>query len=272
MSNAGPGIMAHIQLLPTLATMADIYRLPRDGGATSSRFRRYVELVPGNRALAAYNPMAGPHALETTEQLLTINAETVAIEAARETVNRCRYSGGITLAVVLCAPGLWTDRLATEIEHRTAHRLPPGYGLILHWTRESPTAEQIRREAIAETVRVMALAEYGTRESVRGLLHREGLAYALGGNPYGPVTAEDRQAVTDAVEVLGTSEELSDKAGVLYGDAAAAALGWTQAGVAEHGGYRWAVEQAERLIREDGAPAALRAAAPSTHSVPPSGR
>src|SRR5688572_8563965 len=230
--------MAHIELIPTLATMAAIYRLPREGGAASPRFKRYLELVPNNYNLVAYNPMAGPHALETTEQLLAVDAEAVAIEAAREAADACDYSGAITLAVVLCAPGGWTNRLTTEIEHRTTHRLADGHGLVLHWTRETPTAEQIRREAIAEAVRVIARAVHGTRESVRRVLHREGMAYALGGNPYGPVTEEDQRVVCDAVEVLGSSEELGDKAGILYGDAAAAALGWTQAGVAEHGGYR----------------------------------
>jgi hypothetical protein len=130
---------------------------------------------------------------------------------------------------------------------------------VVHWTREPPTAEQIRREAIAEAVRVMATAERGTRESVRSVLLREGLAYALGGNPYGPVTDQDREAVGSAVEVLGASEELGDKAAILYGDPAAAALGWTQAGVAEYGGYRWAVDEAARRILNDGAAAALRA-------------
>ena len=253
--------MAQIQLIPTLATMAEIYRLPREGGAASYRFKRYVDLVPRHYGLVAYNPMAGPHALEATEYLLAVNAEAVATEAAHEAVHRCHYPDTVTLAVVLCAPGAWTDRLATEIEHRATHGLAPGYGLVLHWTRETPTAEQIRREAIAEAVRVMVRAVHGTRESVRSLLHREGLAYALGGNPYGPATPEDRRVVDDAVEILGMSEELGDKASILYGDAAAAVLGWTRAGVAEHGGYRWAVDHAERQINERGAPLALRATA-----------
>lgn len=255
--------MAHIQITPTLATMADIYRLPREGGAASPRFKRYLELIPSNYALVAYNPMAGPHALETTEQLLAVNAEAVAMEAASEAANLCGYPDPITLAVVLCAPGGWTDRMVTEIEHRTSHRFPSGSGLVLHWTRETPTAEQIRREAIAEAVRVMAVATRARPESVRSLLHREGLAYALGGNPYGPVTAEDQQAVGDAVDVLGASEVLGDMTAILYGDAAAAALGWAPAGIAEHGGYRWAIDQAERRIRDLGAPSALRAIAVS---------
>lgn len=250
--------MAKIQLIPTLATMADIYRLPREGGASSPRFKRYLELVPSNYGLVAYNPMAGPHALETTEQLLAVDAETVAMEAAGEAASLCGYPETITLAVVLCAPGQWTNRMATEIEHRTARRMPSGTGLVLHWTRETPTAEQIRREAIAEAVRVMAVATPRRPESVRSLLYREGLAYALGGNPYGPVTAEDQRAVDDAMEVLGASEMLGDMTAVLYGDAAANALGWTPAGIAEYGGYRWAIDQARRRITELGAPAALR--------------
>jgi hypothetical protein len=67
-----------IHLVPTLATMAEIYRLPREGGAASPRFKRYLELVPRCYELVAYNPMAGTHALETLEQLLAINAEAVA--------------------------------------------------------------------------------------------------------------------------------------------------------------------------------------------------
>jgi hypothetical protein len=250
--------MAHIQVVPTLAAMAEIYRLPREGGAASPRFKRYLEMIPRTYALAAYNPMAGPHALETTEQLLDIDAEAVALEAASEAVNLCRYSGPITLAVVLCAPGAWTDRLATEIQHRTAQRPPPGQGLVLHWTREKPTAEQIRREAIAEAVRVMVVAVRERRESVASVLYREGLAYALGGNPYGPVTAEDEHAVGDAVEVLGASEAIGDMTAVLYGDAAAAALGWTPVGIAEHGGYRWAIDEAARRIEDVGAASVLR--------------
>ena len=251
--------VAHIQIVPTLATMAEIYRLPREGGAASPRFKRYLELIPRLHVLAAYNPMAGPHALETTEQLLAVDAEAVALEAASEAVDLCRHQDPITLAVILCAPGAWTNRLTTEIQHRTTQRPPSGHGLVLHWTREAPTAGQIRREAIAETVRVMAGAAHGRRVSVASLLHREGLAYALGGNPYGPVTAEDQYAVGDAVDVLGASESIGDMTAVLYGDAAASALGWAPAGVAEHGGYRWAIDQAERRINDVGAPSALSA-------------
>jgi hypothetical protein len=238
--------------------MAEIYQLPREGGPASPRFKRYLELIPRCYELVAYNPMAGPHALETTKQLLAIDAEAVALEAAREAASLCSYPDPITLAVVLAAPGVWTHRLTTEIEHRTSRRPPAGHGLVLQWTRETPTAGQVRREAIAEAVRVMAVALREGSESVASLLHREGLAYALAGNPYGPVTPEDEQAVGDAVEVLGSSDKMADMAAVLYGDPAAAALGWSPAGVAEHGGYRWAIARAGQRIKDAGACAVVR--------------
>jgi hypothetical protein len=250
--------MAHIELVPTLATMAEVYRLPREGGPASPRFKRYLELIPSAYALAAYNPMAGPHALETIEQLIAVDAEAVAVEAASDVASLCKYPETITLVVVMCAPGAWTGRLATEIEHRTTKRPPAGHGMVMLWTREAPTREQIRREAMAEAVRVMTVAMRGRRESVASVLDREGLAYALSGNPYGPMTSEDEHAVRDAVEVLGTSDAISDMTAVLYGDEAAATLGWAPAGIREHGGYRWAINQAKQKIDDVGASSALR--------------
>jgi len=58
--------------------------------------------------------------------------------------------------------------------------------------------------------------------------------------------------------VLGSSEKMADMTAVLYGDRAAAALGWAPVGVAEYGGYRWAIDRAERRIKDGGAPAAVR--------------
>lgn len=98
-------------------------------------------------------------------------------------------------------------------------------------------------------------------ESVASVLYREGLAYAMGGDPYGPATADSEQTVIDAVDVLGSSQQVSDFTAILYGDAVAANLGWAPAGVGEYDGYRWTIARAARQIAEHGAPAALREAA-----------
>ena len=97
---------------PTLAFMAGIYRLPREGGASSPRFKAYHAHVARVHGLAAYNPMAGPHALEAVDRLLALDAKTIAARAASETTERFAYAGPVTLAVVLCAPGAPLGRAA----------------------------------------------------------------------------------------------------------------------------------------------------------------
>ena len=57
-----------VRVVPTLAVMAEVYRLPADGGPDSPRFRAYVELGRSTEAIealrrasdlagATYNPL-----------------------------------------------------------------------------------------------------------------------------------------------------------------------------------------------------------------------
>src|SRR5258708_27449122 len=96
----------HMPVGPTLATMAAIYRLDRAGGPSSPRFRASLARVEYEPGLAAYNPMAGPAALASVERLLELDAEAIAGRRAEEA----------EIAVVVSSPGLWTDRIATEVE------------------------------------------------------------------------------------------------------------------------------------------------------------
>jgi hypothetical protein len=81
--------------------------------------------------------MAGPHALETTEQLLAVD-ETVA-EAAGEAASLCDYPETITLAVVLSPrpvdqPHDYRDRALNGAPHAVWHRSGPA----LTWRDADP--------------------------------------------------------------------------------------------------------------------------------------
>ncbi|MDB4913446.1 MAG: hypothetical protein JWM95_1090 [Gemmatimonadetes bacterium] len=224
--------------------MAQIYALSRSGGPASERFTAYVARVEHEYGLVGYNPMAGPHALEAVQQLLALDAEAIAFEAASEVAARCGYGDAIMLAIVLASPGMWTDRLSTEVQHRTVAKRTAGRGFIYQWTREQFDAPSVRRESAAEAVRVMWTATHGAARTVRAVLAREGLAYALSSNPYGDATPDDTARVEEALAVLGESTELSDIAGVLYGDPACDAHGWPLLGIPEYAGYRYAIKRA----------------------------
>jgi hypothetical protein len=215
--------------------MAEIYRLDRAGGPRSPRFRAYLDRVEGEHALAAYNPMAGPAALASVERLLELDAEAIA----------ARHAGEAEIAVVVSSPGLWTDRVATEVELRT-DPMPPA--LVRFWAGEPVETADVERECAAAALRLRWLRAHGPARTLDEVLLREGWAYALAGSPFGPLEAVEAALVGEAVELLGESEQRADIASVLFGDPAALALGWIPLGLPWHAGYRWAIARAHGTL------------------------
>lgn len=238
--------------------MAQVYALSRSGGPKSERFAAYVARVEHEFGLVGYNPMAGPPAAAAVEALMALDAESLMAAAARDVAAKCAFRDAITLAIVVASPGMWTDRLATEVQLRTLGMRKPAHGLVYLWTGDLHDERSIRRESAAEAVRVIWTSIHGSASTVRDVLAREGLAYALAGTPYGSSSGEDAAAVTDAVSVLADSTSISDITAVLYGDPACAAHGWPELGIAEHAGYQSAIARAEEGIKALGAPAAVR--------------
>jgi hypothetical protein len=209
--------------------------------------------------------MAGSTALEAVERLLALEAEALASSAGGAVAAACDYPDKITLAVVVRSQGMWTDRVATEVEQRIWAPRREGHGLVDLWSREIATADDVRRESAAETARIMWTAMHGRTDSLGAVLEREGFAYAaamittsirpaFGTKP----TALESTSVREAVDLLYDSVEHSDIAGVLFGDPAADALGWAPLGVPDHAGYRWATDRAMEAIENPGLASALR--------------
>ena len=239
-----------VRVHPTLAAMAEVYRLSREGGPKSPRFALYTKSASETWGLPAYNPMAGDHALTAVETLLAMDAERVTHECAERVVAVSGYTGSVDLAVIVASAGMWTDRVATEVQYRTVAERRAGYGLVYQWTREELTLQGLEREACAETLRVVWTALHGPARSLSDVLHREGLAYAMAlrcmtdpGSIERP-TPEESAAVTGAIEVLGETTDPGEIAAVLFGDPGAEAMGWATLGVGDRAGYRWAIARA----------------------------
>jgi hypothetical protein len=240
-----------VTVVPTLVRMAEIYRLPREGGNASPRFREYVTHVEHEWGFVAYNPMAGEAAADAVHALIALEAEELARDAAEAVAAAADYRTPITLAVIVRSTGMWTDRVATTVQDRTAPAPQrDGHGLVQFWSREPITAAQVRVESAAECARLLWHAERGTATTVQALIAREGTAYATAARitreslPYGAASPEDRTSVDSAFELLGESREPSDAASILFGDAGATAMGWTPLGIPDDGGYRVAIERA----------------------------
>jgi hypothetical protein len=262
--------------------MAALYRLSREGGPRSERFRAYVTHVEHEWGLVAYNPMAGEAAQQTVDALLGMGAESIVADAAASVMELCHFDEQITLAIAVRSRGMWTDRLATEIEVRASPvQAPRNHGLVALWSREPLDPAIVRRESVAEAVRVMSTALHGSARTVAEFVHREGLAYSLGGREVAAAAyaadegadgseahphfiqappPADGDAISQIIDILADSTAFSDVAGCLFGDPACEAMGWPRLGIPENGGYAWAVQRASRQIDMLGPAAALREA------------
>jgi hypothetical protein len=212
-------------VIPTLAFMADVYRLSREGGAESPRFRAYAAAAGQRVPIGGYNPMTGQPVLETVEALLAVDAEAIVADAASAVAD------GLELFVTVATPGMWTERWATEVHHR----LGPVTGQVLFWTGEDASADAVRREATAQAVRLVA----GTTTSVAATAAREGAAYAAAG-----LTGAPDRLVAEALEVVGADEGIGTACALLYGDEVAIHLGWTPLGLGPLAGYDHAIATA----------------------------
>ena len=250
--NHSPAILVS----PTLERMARVYALSRAGGLNSPRFVAYRLQVERHWGLAVFNPMAGDAAAAAVHALIGLQAEDIAAATASDMLALCDWHAPVTLAVVVATPGMWTDRLATEVRHRTHADRRDAHGEILLWADDPPSVEAIARESIAEAVRTMWTSLHGATRSLHAVLAREGLAYALAGTA--PPQQPNSLVVAEALGVLGDTEALGDIVAVLYGDGAAVTLGYTPLGLAERAGYGFASERAAALIAGVGAAQALR--------------
>ena len=257
--------MSSIRIAPTLQKMAEIYALTREGGPKSPRFAAYVSQTENNWGMVPYNPMAGDAALDTVNALIAVDAEVLAQQSAQTIADACNYTDAVSLAIAVRSKGLWTDRVATEVDERVTGKVRVSHrGVISLWSREENGTQSVQREAVAETVRVMWHAIHGVADTLNRVLACEGLAYALaeplgGLGPYAaPMTPEETVAVIEAFEVLGDTTQAGEIAGVLYGDDAVSEMGWTPLGIAQYAGYRWAIHRAKQHVAIRGAATVLR--------------
>src|SRR5437879_1606672 len=141
-----------VRVVPTLAAMAEVYRRPLD-----ERFDAYVDLARTGAPVASYNPMTSQDVLGTIERLLAIDAEALVAETL------AAFDIDVALAIVVAAPGMWTDRLATEVEHRLAGK---GRNEVLLWVGEDAGADAVRAAGLADFVRATRPAPGTVAEAV----------------------------------------------------------------------------------------------------------
>lgn len=214
-----------VGLRPTLELMAEVYALSPQGGDTSPRFTRYVELCRDLHPISHFNPMTGkPEAPATVDALLRIDAEGLANHTLDELgVESSEFY--ITVATV----GAWTDRLFTDVRWRI--EASPH---IWFWAGEDVSVDIVQTRARAAWLR-RRWAEGGVASTLVEYGGQEGVAHA---GTLGSVDSEAVATVIDVLRVLGEDTDDHTLIAFTFGDAAAAGGGWRGLGLAGDVGIR----------------------------------
>jgi hypothetical protein len=225
----------------TLETMANVYCESISGGPESARFRAYIEAAASMIPVHGYNPMTSEPVVRTIEALIDMRAEDRLEAIANRTALLLDYDHDDTMHFTVATPGMWTDRLATEVDHRLLAKDPAE---LLWWCDQKVDSEIVEFEIVAQTVRLIHQRRTAAPANLAAAVRQEGEAGAIAGHrgAFHPAAAE-------VLDVLGNDTGLSTMVAFLYGDAAAAQMGFTALGLKDRAGYEHAVALANIMLK-----------------------
>ena len=242
--------MMTLTFVPLLRIQRELYAMPRG----MERFREYittmVDAETGDLALplVAMNPMGKDHVPALIDEYLALGAEQIAAEATAQAVALQTSDRAYRVALVVSddLKGGWTNRWASEYSHRieNAAIAKRGWVVGILWTSEPASAENVRDAVLTSIYRVEYLQTHAEPASLGEMLEQEGYAMARAGCTT-PQLDDDDLAYTRSVIAphLGATDRATVIA-CMFGDRAAAALGYPPQGLSERAGLALALSNA----------------------------
>ncbi len=233
--------------MPLLATQRALYAL----SPGPERFAAYLAQVRGGtEPLAALNPMGKAHCAMLLDAYLALDADAVARErlATRAAVVRDRDEAlRASLVLVDDAHGGWTHRTTCELAARwepLAFRRRTDWLTVPLWTSAPAIHESLHTALDLSFFRTVYALRHGAPTHLRALLRQEGWAMVRAGVVFPPRTDADLADTRSILEPHAHTDATPVLVAALFGDAAAAALGYRPLGLAENAGLALAAAEA----------------------------
>ncbi len=242
-----------LELVALLQTQRDLYDLPpgRD------RFERYLAVMTGGGPdielpLALFNPMAKPHAAAALDRLIELGAESAADEAVVATRRRlpaCDTDLRIALVLVDDLGGGWTNRPLTELGARldSGPELRRGWVSVPLWTSQALGIDGVRRAVLEAIYRARFVLRWGSARSLGDVMLQEGMARAFAGGE-NRLDAAAIEQLCARIDPHRSSRHVPTIFACLYGDEAAAEVGYSGFDIPADGG--WSLALAEALAQD----------------------
>lgn len=241
-----------LELLPLLHVQRELYAMPR----SLDRFNAYLKQMVGDSEddiefppLVMMNPMGREHCLEAVDHLIAIGAEAAAAQAVDEARAKLLAAKGafkVSLIVADDRMGGWTNRMFAGFTARfpTKDALTKRpFITVPSWTSETWTAEDARRQTLAQVCRVAFVMQHGTPQTLRERMAQEGEAFAFAG--LNTVTLPSDELLYSR-EVIAPHLGATDQPTVfacLFGDEAANEAGYPQLGLPKNAGVEVALAE-----------------------------
>ncbi|HMQ59535.1 MAG TPA: hypothetical protein PKE06_02650, partial [Flavilitoribacter sp.] len=233
------------QLLPILDQMYELYQKPRD----FNRFKEYLALLMGDSRddmelpIGNFNPMAKEHALEKLDELRALKAEAVAAAVLTELNGRLQSGTATGFKVVLSLAddlkGGWTNRFTTD--HASKFRIGPlvkrHFCTPVFWTGEDYNPDKIRTRIKEYVFRTVYRSAHPNPETLKDHIDQEVYVAKMAGTAQ---IYSGREEAAAFYQANAGSDNYAVLLNFLYGDAAAAQLGYRTLGIEEDAGYQYA--------------------------------
>jgi hypothetical protein len=242
--------MTRIAFIHLLEKQREIYQTPLGWG----RFRHYLSALRGDNTndlaippLTTMNPMAKGHMNVFVEALIESNVESHSAAACRKVESRLPLGLDLKLSLVAVddVAGGWTNRYFNEMALLMPPVRPaPGTWLMVPcWAGESWDEAKVRRETLKAAFRAHWRRHHGLPATLGDLMAQEGAAGAFAEQDL----TLPPQILLDAACCIRPHKPSAAYPVIMacmYGDAAAASLGYPELGLPAYAGFEVALYQA----------------------------
>ena len=240
-----------LEFVPLLQVQRDLYRLPRG----MERFRAYIQTMfdPETKdiqlPLTPMNPMGKDHVPALLDNYLAFDADGVAARAVADAESGLSNVEGefkVTLVISDDAMGGWTNRYSSELVARSGSKPIHKRGWItgILWTSERPSEQAAREEALVAVYRAAHIQQHGFAATLREIMAQEGYAMAMAGCSKPSLDADELEYTREMIAPNLSSKDYPIIITSLFGDVAAASLGYEPLGLSERAGFALALSDA----------------------------
>jgi hypothetical protein len=251
-----------LEYVPLLSVQRELHRMPRN----LARFREYLRIIGtqhGKRlelpSLIAMNPMGKEHVAALLDGLLALDADGIAARAVAEAARQLPAAAAdvkVTLVIADDLKGGWTNRYAEEFTWRFGcGPLVPAAGALPRWLKHhwitaiywssAAASERAVREAVLTAIyRAAYVQEHGPARTLRDRLVQEGQVMLRAGRAEPVLDTEDIAYTREVLAPFLGVDDMRTAIECLFGDAAAATLGFTPRGLSPWAGLALALHDA----------------------------